>query len=433
MMVDIITAISTNLFRTFLIKRFMSIFYDTDSENKKTSTLFYTLFYLVTTTVYLVFHYPPINIIINIAMIYLISLSYFSDYRKKILVTFLIYSINMICDILSVFLFSNYVIGQPYNVISAYITVFLIFICEFILERCIEINGKEKQFPPYWSFILIIPIISILMLSYLLMENLNKRILFIIESSGMLCINMLIFFLYNVLVDAYTKLEESLMYEKQVRQYSNQLDIMMQTENKIRALQHDMKHHLIELLSLARESNNNLNIEEYILNMKEFISNHREYTHSGNKDVDSVLNYMIQQAEQKLKKVEYKISIPEELDMRSFDLNMILGNLLENAIEAAVNSTEKELSITIDYKKGILFLEVWNSYNGKIIKRNGHYMTTKENIASHGIGLENVKKVVENHNGTMDVLYDKNTFDIKIMLYTFKLRHKIYEFRNLQV
>ncbi|MDD3360912.1 MAG: ATP-binding protein [Hespellia sp.] len=223
------------------------------------------------------------------------------------------------------------------------------------------------------------------------------------------------------------------MYEKQVRQYSNQLDIMMQTENKIRALQHDMKHHLIELLSLARESNNNLNIEEYILNMKEFISNHREYTHSGNKDVDSVLNYMIQQAEQKLKKVEYKISIPEELDMRSFDLNMILGNLLENAIEAAVNSTEKELSITIDYKKGILFLEVWNSYNGKIIKRNGHYMTTKENIASHGIGLENVKKVVENHNGTMDVLYDKNTFDIKIMLYTFKLRHKIYEFRNLQV
>lgn len=59
--------------------------------------------------------------------------------------------------------------------------------------------------------------------------------------------------------------------------------------------------------------------------------------------------------------VETKISIPEQLRLRSFDLNVLLGNLLDNAIDASMQTENKKLKITIKLDKGILFLNICNS------------------------------------------------------------------------
>lgn len=185
-------------------------------------------------------------------------------------------------------------------------------------------------------------------------------------------------------------------------------------------LQHDMKHHLIELLSLTKEQNNVSEIKNYILNMKEFMENHQEYTHSGNKEIDSLLNYMLQEADKQLNKVDYRINIPTELDIRPFDLNVILGNLLDNAIYAASHSKKKELAIRLNYDTGLLFIDVCNTYEGEIEVYKEIYLTTKMDSKNHGIGLQNVKKIVEEYNGTLEITHDNSIFDVKIMLYTLK-------------
>ena len=68
-------------------------------------------------------------------MLYMVTQVYDGEQKKKILVSILVYGINMACDILSVYSFGNYVVREEYNEISAYITVLLISICEFIIER----------------------------------------------------------------------------------------------------------------------------------------------------------------------------------------------------------------------------------------------------------------------------------------------------------
>ena len=82
-MFDIITALSTNLFRTFIIKKFMSVFFLV--ENKKRENFFYFLFYFVTAGIYLVFDFPPVNIAVNILMLYAITQLYEGKKKKKIL------------------------------------------------------------------------------------------------------------------------------------------------------------------------------------------------------------------------------------------------------------------------------------------------------------------------------------------------------------
>lgn len=422
-MFDIITTLSANLFRTFITKKFMAIFFSIESIKCENETPMYMLFFIATSLIHLLFHFPPANILTNILMIYIISQVYEGDQKKKILVTMLIYGINMICDVFSVYLFSNYSLGEAYNQISAYVTVLLISICEFVIERS-AVKKKYASFtPPYWNIMMLIPVLSIGILFVLIMNNLNNRVILITVSAGILIINMLIFYLYNALMDTYLKLEEKNLFERQVESYANQLDILMQSEEKIRALRHDMKHHLNELSIMAHREENQ-EIINYIKNMQAFMTNTKEYLNSGNQNIDSVLNYMLNRAKENLSKVEYKVNIPAEISIPLFDLNVIFGNLLENAIQAAENSREKWLSLLVYYKKGMLFIETKNSYEHNMIKKEGRYLTTKTDIGEHGIGLQNVKKVVNSYHGSMEISDENGIFAVKIMLYTVSNKEK---------
>lgn len=416
-MFDVIAAISTNLFRTYLTKRFMGVFFEQSTVSKKKENICYAIFFLLTVSVYLLFHYPPANIVTNVTLMFVIACLYEGELKKKILVTLLIYGINMICDVLAMFSFSNYfyTAGEDYNLIVAYVTVLLIALCEYVIERSWAKREIVNFAPPYWKFILLVPVISIIMLHLLIVSNLNNRVALVVVSACTLVINLLIFYLYNAIIDAYRKLEENAAYEIQNASYRNQLDVLMQTEETIHSLRHDLKHHLGELYILSKK-NANADIMDYISEMQKFISNDKEYVRSGNKEIDSILNYMLSKANKVLDKVEYKISIPQEIGIKSFDATVLFGNLIENAIEAAeVCQGEKWLSVELQYEKGILYVNVKNNYSF-LDKKGATYMTTKRE-KGHGIGLQSIKRIVSVYRGSMEITDADNVFDVKILLY----------------
>lgn len=419
-MFDIITAISTNLFRTFIIKKFVSVFFKSEVEDRREMYLeknIYLLFFLITTGVYLIFHSPSMNLITNLTMIYMITRMYKGEQKKKILVSVLVYGINMVCDVLSIYSFSNYIFGEDYERISAYITVLLISICEFYIEKYTMKKGRADFIPPHWNILILIPVVSVIILFGLVVNNLNNQALLVLVSAGILLIDVLIFYLYDALLGAYLKLEENAAYESQAISYANQLDVLMQSEEKISALRHDMKHHLNELIIMATGKQSKQDIVDYIHNMEMFIENKKEYSYSGNKEIDSILNFLLNQAQEVLNQVEYRVVISKDIKLPFFDLNIIFGNLLENAIEAASNSSKKWMYVLVQYDKGMLLINVQNSYEDKLKKDKGFYETTKGDGLKHGIGLQNVKRVVNKYNGSINILDENEIFDVKVVLY----------------
>lgn len=416
-MFDAIATLSTNLFRTYVIKRFMGVFFEDNTVNKKKETICYVLFYVLTVSVYLLFHYPPANIATNLLGMYIIACLYEGEQKKKILVTLLIYGTNMICDVLAMFSFSNYfyTAGEEYNLIVSYITVLLLALCEYVIERVLKKREKADFAPPYWYLISLVPVVSIVMLHMLVASNLNNRFALVSVSAGVLVINLLIFYLYIKILDAYRKAEENAAYEIQLASYKNQLNVLMQTEEQINALRHDMKHHLNELYALSKK-NANADIAEYIAQMQELASNQEEFVRSGNKEIDSILNYMLSKATKVLDKVEYRINIPEMLKIKPFDATVIFCNLLENAIEGAQScQTEKWLSVSLQYEKGILYVNVRNGYSTVSKNGDGYISTKKEK--GHGIGLRNIRRMVANYHGNIEIYDIDNVFDVRIMLY----------------
>lgn len=412
---DVIVCASTNLFRIYIIHRFILIFLGDVKQDRKKEFLCASAFFCVNTLSYLLFHAAWLNILCNLlgigSMVYLHTKSI----KINLFITSGIYFINMACDSIAV-LFVEYNHAQNVSLVYAIITVFLILICELFSEKVVN---YRKNIDAVESLpLVLVPLSSIGMFLFLSNRREKPDRELVIISLGLMFINFIVFFLYRMLLKAFSQKYEN---ELLAQIYSNQLDTMLESEARVKNLRHDIKHHLNGLKLLA--ANNDMHaIRNYLDDMENYIENPDEIVASGNIEIDSVLNFMLQMAKRELRSVDIKVQLPEAL-VHSFDINIILGNLLENAIEAARQTEEKYLGVTIMLKKEILRIEIENSFNGSLLFQKDEkyhafsFGTTKENTKKHGMGLNSVRKIVQKYNGIMDVYSKDNRFYIKLMLY----------------
>ena len=93
------------------------------------------------------------------------------------------------------------------------------------------------------------------------------------------------------------------------------------------------------------------------------------------------------------------------------DLCVVLGNMLDNAIEASEKVTDRWINVSIGLRKNGLVIVVENSFDG-IIKKNihGNIISIKENKEHHGYGLKSIRKTVEKYDGELVVEIRGNIF-----------------------
>lgn len=426
-MLDIIICAATNFLRMYIIYRFVSIFFSKPKVSKKVVVSAYAIFYAVNTSLFLIFHIAWINILCNLICISMIIFLYTNSAKTILFTTCSIYALMMACDIAATMLFVDYQDGEAHSQVCAVIAVFLIFICEILAEKIVQIKRNVEM--PYKFPLIFIPMSSILVIWILIYSNTCKDMGIVIVSIGMLIINFLMLYLYNMLLRSITQKYEAELLRQQVQIYSNQLEVIMQGEEKVKALRHDMKHHMNEIKLLANRYDATI-IQEYIDHMEDFIQNQDEIVASGNIEIDSVLNYMLRRAQKELKTVKSKIVLPESLK-HYFDVNVLIGNLLENAIEAARQTEDQYLYISMVLNKGVLKIKVENSYPGidridmKLEDDKVIWRTTKKEKEKHGIGLKSVKKIVESYEGTMETKIHNNMFCVNLVLYMMQAEDRV--------
>lgn len=412
---DMILESLTNLFRIYINWRFIRIFFPILRAKKNIEFIGYALFYVITIGVFLVFHTPAVNLIVNLLCLYVITLLYEGSSHKRILTSIVIYSINMVCDSFAYFLFAGSLIRESSSQIFSIVTDLMILTCELIAERILKEHAKQEYIKGL-GIIITIPVLGIVMLYALDMTDLGNRELMMGESLGMLSINIIAFYLYHTYIDMYQKLHEKEVLEQQVKIYGNQLEVIEQTQAKVGSLRHDMRHHIQELRRLAAQ-NEELKTMRYLDKMETAMTNEKEYVRSGNREIDGILNYMLENANNALKQVEIEIRNLRNLDEYAFELTIILGNLLDNAIDAARQTEEQFLRFIMEEDKGVLYIQVANRYQGKLTEKEGRIFSTKKKDGKHGLGLKNVRDIVEKNQGVLDIKYDDMLFEVNIVLY----------------
>ena len=407
-----IIVLIVNVLRVLLLKKVMDVFLSADDIEEKSLKIGLGIYCLLTTTVYSIFQVSFVYEICNCLGIIGITCFYQEMWKKRLWVSLVLFSLDMANSLIVLFVFGDIAkFQQP----AVQVLLMLIF-TTIISHISYPSEAKEIAFDRKQTLLLlVIPAMSIIVLSVLMLGELEK-VFAILISGCMLIINISVFYLYNILIENYIHLRDNDIYKQQTYAYQNQLEVIMESQNRVRALRHDMKNHILALQVLIQRKE----VEEanqYLDSMKNFMTNPQEYVKTGNDMVDSLLNYKIQKANEVLNVVETKISIPEQLRLHSFDLNVLLGNLLDNAIDASMQTENKKLKITIKLDKGILFLNICNSCQRIVDGRKNFLETTKEDKVNHGIGLRNVRRIVEKYHGDIEFLYENDSMETDVMMY----------------
>jgi len=396
----------------------MHCFFDTAQVRKSTELAAYGFYFITVWLVSSQYGKSVISFAAGMVFIFLLTQIYPGKQGKKLVAAFFLQGMNILCEGAALYLVYDRDGSGP----EVYYLMFLLmFVCERIIEKFGIRNMRESTALKHWDLLIFLPIITVAVLFIMLSADIGNQYVGVTVSIGMILLNLIVFYICDELVGAYTRLEESALVERQLESYSNQLDVIMKSEEKVRGLRHDLKHHLSEILMMA-DADRTTEIKDYVRDMQVYMTYEREYASSGNTDIDSLINLMLDKAKSELKSVKCKVSVPQELDIPSFDWNIILGNLLDNAISAARNSGDKILHIKINYQRGILFIHIKNSYDGDLVRVDGRYITTKnydrtDRAQNHGMGIKNVKRIVEKYKGTTEISDENGVFDVRILMY----------------
>ena len=203
-------------------------------------------------------------------------------------------------------------------------------------------------------------------------------------------------------------------YQEQAeQQMSFQLQHMDETilsQNKLRAMRHDMNSHLIALKSFfdARDFKGG---SRYIENLDTQFQQAALSVTTGNNALDSVLSAKRSLAESKGIAFHTKIKIQENLPIAPEDCSIIFGNALDNALEACERlpaDAEKSINLFLQQDATTIFCKITNTAPPNTEKT---FLTSKADKVNHGFGMKNIKEALEKYPSLYNFKQQENQFE----------------------
>lgn len=198
-----------------------------------------------------------------------------------------------------------------------------------------------------------------------------------------------------------------------VSKYYDEVEIMYR---KMRSWRHDYHNH-IQVLKANMSLQQYTQAEEYLDKLNDDLTTVDTVLKTGNVMVDAILNSKLSLIQEKEIAVDATAVVPGDIAISGIDLSVLIGNLLDNAMEACVRIPEEKdrfIRIYIDIVKKQLYISVTNSMVGKAKRTGGRFLSTKQ--GSHGFGLLRIDSIVAKYHGYLNRQTEDRIFATEVML-----------------
>lgn len=185
---------------------------------------------------------------------------------------------------------------------------------------------------------------------------------------------------------------------------------------KMRGWRHDYHNH-IQVLKAHLEFGRYEEAGQYLAMLNDDLTTVDTVIKTGNVMVDAILNSKLTMIKEREIQVDATAVVPQDVPFSGIDLSVLIGNLLDNAMEACaqvLNKDERFIRIYIDIVKKQLYISVTNSMDGRARRKGLQYLSTKTGL--HGFGLLRIDRIASKYGGFINRQNEEGVFATEVML-----------------
>ena len=312
---------------------------------------------------------------------------------------------------------------NEFSMISSILTIKIIYFLMLSIVKEFSKYSTEKLEIKLFIHYIIVPIASIgimFAIPYVRGEKVNSGmdILLIFFYILLLIGNVSLFYVFS----KYSKIKEYQMMQEiskvKYMEVKKHYESIERLDHKYKEIIHDMNYYLKQIW-IYTESNETEKIKDVLSELQiEFAKGKKERI-CANDFLNALLIEFKERSAKEQVDVEIFVENGYKIEfLKEMELTVLLGNLFDNALEASKRCEVRKVYVTMFMQNRGLFsvIRIENTYEGAPHKKNGLLLSTKKDMEKpHGIGLQNVKAIIEKHNGYMQQEYSDGVFETTVI------------------
>ncbi|MGL5437295.1 MAG: sensor histidine kinase [Lachnospiraceae bacterium] len=430
-----ITYLVMNIIRTLAIHSFIDNFLQKRRTPGHVIFIAYVIYYITIAIFYLdariftFFH----NMLMNLFFAFAVGMLYHVSIQKRLICTVFIYILSIASDDFAVALLTI-IFQTPFQVLlnDTLFVILGIIISVSLLPGIVKLvnplfkNQNTELSRLYWCAVFLIPSGCIYIMHSLicqLEDGKSDAVFILITILILFSINILIFYLYDKSLKEDAIEYENIMLIQQNEAHEKQTLMVQDFQKNLNGQQHDLINHLTTIKELADLQHLD-DLKIYISNWVTDTKSINSCLNTDNAVVNAMINSKLYMASQQDTTLYANVNIPADIKVSRTDLTIILGNLLDNGLEACskLPAEDRLIRCDINFQHSILTITVINIYcKSGIDIRDGQAFSTKTDKALHGIGLGRIHKTAEKYQGMFDYklsqVKGKEVFISRVILY----------------
>ncbi|RCX17669.1 sensor histidine kinase YesM [Fontibacillus phaseoli] len=396
-------------------------------ERSKPTKWMYVIAFLIINVIYLSVYFSSSlwSSLLALVVIFCLSMGYEVEFRLKIifsvLYAVLLTLINNICLFLlhpSISLAvdsSNFTLESVQLLFSS--SLLLSCTVMFAVIQIIRFMAKRRSYPlqlRYFLLFLSVPIISIYQVNVLTIYS-EKNIHYFLSVSGFIVLNVLVVYILDTVIARFQLLHENAQLQHQMDYQDANYEKTVHSFKKIKSIIHDTNQQFLYVAECI-ERGKTTEASEHIRVTLNKIEGAYHRVNTGNLVIDALVTNALNIGQANGIRMETELRLYDrELQIERYDLCVVLGNMLDNAIEASKKvkvAEDRNIRVYIRSSESALFVRIRNHVDREVTDLRSR----KASPDYHGFGLTNIKRICEKYGGHMTIETESQAFDNMVVL-----------------
>lgn len=290
----------------------------------------------------------------------------------------------------------------------------LIIACTIMLRFRFNDIGAKRNI----VLLIVMPIvveISIIGIMQVFLKHSELKGELLLASISIMAVNVITYYVF-IRINKDIEYEAKIKMMEQKEEYDiRHADELDELYKKICSVRHDIIHHFAVLKGLIDDEN--IRALKYIDAVTDAqIRSVRDFIKTDNDYFDAIVNTKLAVCERSGIELKADVMNGALNKLNNYEIASLFGNLLDNAMEAAKKASAKEIVLEVSKHGDNVYIFMKNTIAASVLEKNKHLRTTKADKEYHGLGINNITKVVNSYNGVIRYFEESGYFCCEILI-----------------